>query len=67
VAAAASLALALLVLARERLPPALRAAVAAAWMPVAAALRRAHSGRIGDSIAWLAVGTSAFGAACWLL
>ncbi|GEJ55393.1 complex I subunit 5 family protein [Anaeromyxobacter diazotrophicus] len=65
--AAGALALALAVLLRRRLPERLRAAVAAAWGPAIRALRQLHGGRIGESVAWLALGAAAISAAALAL
>jgi len=51
-------------LGRKRIPVALRAVVAAIWDPLLRGLRLLHGGRIGDSLAWLAFGTAAFGGLC---
>ncbi|MFL5443333.1 MAG: hypothetical protein ACJ78W_02405, partial [Myxococcales bacterium] len=51
-------------LGRKRMPLALRSLVAAIWNPLLRSLRLLHSGRIGDSLAWLAFGTAAFGGLC---
>lgn len=65
--AAGALALALAVLLRRRLPEGLRAAVAAAWDPPIQALRQLHGGRIGESVAWLALGAAAIASAALAL
>jgi len=59
-----ALAIAELTLGRKRIPLALRAVVAAIWNPLLRRLRLLHGGRIGDSLAWLAFGTAAFGGLC---
>ena len=59
-----ALAIAALTLGRKRIPLALRAVVAAIWDPLLRGLRLLHGGRIGDSLAWLAFGTAAFGGLC---
>ena len=51
-------------LGRKRIPLAFRTAVAAIWDPLLRWLRLLHGGRIGDSLAWLAFGTAAFGWLC---
>ena len=60
---ALALALAAVALFRHRLPSALRAG-AALWDPPMRALRAAHTGRVGDYVAWLAFGTATFGGLC---
>ena len=59
-----ALAIAAVTLGRKRIPVALRAVVAAIWDPLLRGLRLLHGGRIGDSLAWLAFGTAAFGGLC---
>ncbi|HZX65878.1 MAG TPA: hypothetical protein VFE76_10815, partial [Myxococcales bacterium] len=59
-----AVAIAAAALGRKRMPIALRSAVAAIWNPLLRGLRLLHSGRIGDSLAWLAFGTAAFGGLC---
>ncbi|MFL5434849.1 MAG: complex I subunit 5 family protein [Myxococcales bacterium] len=59
-----AIAIAAAALGRKRMPMALRSAVAAIWNPLLRGLRLLHSGRIGDSLAWLAFGTAAFGGLC---
>ena len=61
---ALALGLAALALFRHRLPAALRSAGAALWDPPMRVLRGAHTGRVGDYLAWLAFGTAAFGGLC---
>jgi multisubunit Na+/H+ antiporter MnhE subunit len=43
---------------------AVRGAGAALWDPPMRLLREAHTGRVGDYVAWLAFGTAAFGGLC---
>jgi multicomponent Na+:H+ antiporter subunit D len=62
-----ALGLAWLVLRRRGLPAGLRQTVARVWRPSITALRALHTGRIGDSVAWLALGTALLGGACFLL
>jgi multicomponent Na+:H+ antiporter subunit D len=59
-----AIAIAAAALGRKRMPMALRSAVAALWNPLLRGLRLLHGGRIGDSLAWLAFGTAAFGGLC---
>jgi multicomponent Na+:H+ antiporter subunit D len=59
-----ALAIAALALGRKRIPASVRSALAALWDPVLLGLRSLHAGRIGDSLAWLAFGTAAFGGLC---
>jgi multicomponent Na+:H+ antiporter subunit D len=59
-AAVLGLALGLWPLLRRR-PSGPRRAVARGWAPALAALRRLHSGHIGDSVTWLVVGMATFG------
>jgi hypothetical protein len=56
--------LAAVLLARKRFPVWLRTLGAALWNRPIAALRAVHTGRVGDSLAWLAFGTAAFGGLC---
>jgi multicomponent Na+:H+ antiporter subunit D len=51
-------------LARKRFPSWIRTAAAAVWNPLLGGLRAVHTGRLGDSLAWLAFGTAAFGGLC---
>jgi multicomponent Na+:H+ antiporter subunit D len=59
-----ALGLAAVLLARKRFPAWIRSAAAAVWNPLLGALRAVHTGRVGDSLAWLAFGTAAFGGLC---
>jgi multicomponent Na+:H+ antiporter subunit D len=59
-----AVAIAALTLGRKRIPAPLRSAAAAIWDPPLRGLRLLHGGRIGDSLAWLAFGTAAFGGLC---
>ena len=59
-----ALAVAAVALFRHRFPGALRSAGAALWDPPMRILREAHTGRVGDYLAWLAFGTAAFGGLC---
>jgi multicomponent Na+:H+ antiporter subunit D len=61
---ALALALAAAALWRHRFPAALRSAGAVLWDAPVRALREAHTGRVGDYLAWLAFGTAAFGGLC---
>jgi multicomponent Na+:H+ antiporter subunit D len=60
-AALLALALAALLLYRERLPRTVRAVGASVFVPPLAILKAAHSGIIGDYIMWLTVGTTLIG------
>ena len=59
-----AVAIAAVTLGRKRIPLAFRTAVAAIWDPLLRRLRLLHGGQIGDSLAWLAFGTAAFGGLC---
>jgi multicomponent Na+:H+ antiporter subunit D len=61
---ALAIAIAAFALGRKRVPLGVRSAVAAIWDPLLRGLRLVHGGRIGDSLAWLAFGTAAFGGLC---
>ena len=49
---------------RHKLPAALRALGASLWDAPLRILREAHTGSVGDYLAWLAFGTAAFGGLC---
>jgi multicomponent Na+:H+ antiporter subunit D len=66
-AALAALALAVGVLRRTELPPSVRRAARRVWVPSIHALRALHTGRVGDSVAWLAAGAAVFGGLAFLL
>jgi multicomponent Na+:H+ antiporter subunit D len=55
-----------LALGRERIPDVLADPVRRVVMPAHRALRAAHSGHVGDYVAWLTFGTAALGAAVTL-
>jgi multicomponent Na+:H+ antiporter subunit D len=63
---AGAVALASLMLFRERILPAVRAPAGRAWGAVRY-LRALHTGRVGDYVAWLLVGVATFGGLCALL
>jgi multicomponent Na+:H+ antiporter subunit D len=53
-------------LGRERIPSTIAAPVRRVLLPPHRALRAAHSGHVGDYVAWLTFGTAALGAAVTL-
>jgi multicomponent Na+:H+ antiporter subunit D len=62
----AAMAIAILTLGRMWLPRALAEPIGRAWSVGVLALRRLHTGRIGDYIAWLVVGAALLGGAVTL-
>ncbi|MFL5309608.1 MAG: complex I subunit 5 family protein [Myxococcales bacterium] len=61
---ALALALAAVALFRHKLPAGLRRVGATLWDLPLRILREAHTGSVGDYLAWLAFGTAAFGGLC---
>jgi multicomponent Na+:H+ antiporter subunit D len=62
----AAVALAGLTLGRKSLPKAFRRAMSAVWNPIAFGLRAAHTGEVGDQVAWFTFGAAVFGCAMLL-